>query len=294
MAAPFTRLCKRLRVLSITLVLGGSLAGPLAADGHPQRIIQSGHSLTDGIIAPLARMIASAGYGRDVVDRATIPGSPMDWRWKNATDPDIRQPDVMGEYDLLVITERVSLSGTLRWHASDTWALHWFEHAHEYGAQGQGAPTILYASWIDVTSGPQHPNPYNDPEGNVPFRDRLPLEQERWQYILDHVNANRPAGTPKMKMIPGPLIMAAAYDDITAGATPGLSDISDLFSDDIHVNDMGAYLIALAHFMVIYDADPRGLPHGVPSRGGPSKEQAAWMQDLVYRVVSDYQQTNGE
>ncbi|MFV0301488.1 MAG: hypothetical protein ACK5IP_11515, partial [Paracoccus sp. (in: a-proteobacteria)] len=46
--------------------------------------------------------------------------------------------------------------------------------------------------------------------------------------------------------------------------------------------------IALAHFAVIYNRDPRGLPHGVPAKGGTSPEQAAWMQDLVWRVVSSY------
>jgi|GEM_PF-6681244 len=50
--------------------------------------------------------------------------------------------------------------------------------------------------------------------------------------------------------------MAAAYDAIAAGEAPGISAVEDLFDDNIHVNDAGAYLIALAHFAVLYGVGP--------------------------------------
>lgn len=271
---------------SIAVILSAWMfaAMPAAAQDRlaPLDIVQSGHSLTDSIIAPLADMIRAAVQRGGRLDAATIPGSPMDWRWANETVPDIRQAQVMDDYDVLVITERVSLSHTVPWHDSKRWALHWFTHAWENGAR-----SVLYASWTDVVSGPEYENPYGDPEGHVPFRDRLPLELARWQAMLDHVNANRPAGSPAMTMIPGPQIMMRAYDDIAAGRAPGLSDIAELFADDIHLNPLGSYLIALGHFAVIFDADPRGLPAGVPAQGGPDAAQAAWMQALVWDVVRE-------
>ncbi|WP_157935988.1 hypothetical protein [Paracoccus zhejiangensis] len=250
------------------------------------RIVESGHSLTDGVIEPLRDMInAAGGRGTELV-KSTIPGSPMQWRWDHPADPDIMKPEVMAGFDLMVNTERVPLSNTAQWHDSSGYALKFFDHAWKHGRDGKGAASILYATWIEVTSGSGNENPHNDPDAEIPFRERLDREAAGWQQILDHVNQNRPQGSPEMKLIPGTGIMAAAYDEIAAGTAPGLTEMKQLFHDNIHINLLGCYMIALAHFAVIYNRDPHGLPHGVPNNGGPSAEQAAWMQDLVWRVVT--------
>ncbi|WP_400083938.1 hypothetical protein [Yoonia sp. R78084] len=249
-----------------------------------QRVIQSGHSLTDGVLDPLREMVRQAGNSAVVIDKSTIPGSPMDFRWTNV--PGYGQPDArhdIARYDTLVLTERVELSNTIQWHNSPDFALQWFNNAWTNGKNGNGAETILYATWVNIDSGPEAENPYKDPERHIVFRDRLPLEMERWLTILDHVNESRPAGSAEMRMIPGPLLMAAIYDDIAAGKAPGLTDISDLFSDTIHLNDLGNYYIALAHFAVIYGRDPRGLQN----LNGVTPEQARYMQDLVWKVLSE-------
>lgn len=255
------------------------------------RVIHSGHSLTDPIVPVLDTMVAAAGQqkarGR-VMDRSTIPGSPMDWRWdhRNKYLPDARHH--IAAYDLLVITERASLSGTLPWHDSENVALRWFSHAWTEGNEGAGAETILYATWVNTDSGPDFENPHNNPEGHLTFRERLPLEMNLWQDIVDHVNANRPDGSPPMRVIPGPLIMAAVHDAIGAGKAPGLERIEDLFSDTIHLNAQGAYLIALAHLAVIYGYDPRDLPSGLARLEVPAPATAAWMKQLVHDVLRGY------
>ena len=253
------------------------------------RIIQSGHSLTDPIIDPLRGFVSAAGNPAAVISGSTIPGSPMDWRWKNP--PGNGQPDArhdIADYDVLILTERVSLSGTMPWHNSKDEALRWFTHAWSMGSGGKGAETVLYATWVSTSSGPDYENPYKDPDGLIPFRERLTLEMEDWEAIRTYVNANRPNRSPEMRMIPGPLLMAAIYDEIAAGRAPGLNHVSDLFSDDIHLNGIGAYYIALAHFAVIYGLDPRGLPNRVGVDKPPSIEQARWLQELAWRVLSNY------
>lgn len=275
----------------LCLLAAGADAGTAAPWPLTARTIHSGHSLTDPIVPMLDAMVAAIGGGAArarVIDRSTIPGSPMDWRWdhRNQHMPDARHD--IADYELLVITERVSLSGTMPWHRSDEVALRWFVHAWENGNHGEGAASILYASWVNTDSGPEYENPHNDPEGHLPFRARLPREMARWQAIIDHVNSHRPAGSPAMPMIPGPLIMAAAHDAIAAGQAPGLARIEDLFSDAIHVNDAGAYLIALAHLAVIYGIDPRTLPARLGRRAVPAPETAAWMKRLVHEVLRDY------
>lgn len=252
------------------------------------RVIESGHSLTDPIPPMLEGMIRAAGGPAVTITKSTIPGSPMEWRWNNAPefDPDARAD--IGDYQILVLTERVALSGTMPWHNSQGEALRWLTHAWENGDGGKGAETILYATWIDLGSGPDFDNPYKDPEAHIPFRQRLDLELAGWEEIATSANANRPTGAPELRMIPGPVIMAAAYDDIAAGAAPGLSDMAELFADGIHVNDLGAYLISLAHYAVIYGRDPRGLPANIGQQTPPDAATATWMQDLVWRVVTSY------
>jgi hypothetical protein len=288
------RILNRLLPGAFCAMLGLGLALPDRAVAAERplslQIIQSGHSLTDPIPDPLQAMIRAAGYRGQTVARSTVPGSPMDWRWNNAPGyglPDARH--AIADYDVLVLTERVSVHVTIEWHNSLDQALIWFNHAWTEGKGGKGAETILYATWVGIDSGPGAANPYNDPQGFIPFRERMDLEMEGWQSILDHVNENRVAGAPPMRMIPGPLLMAAVYDAIGRGEVPGITDISDLFSDDIHLNDLGAYYIALAHYAVIFNRDPRGLPNRLGMANSPSRALADWMQETVWRVVTSYE-----
>jgi hypothetical protein len=284
--------------LKLTVVLSALTVFSLTkiATAEPRslalRVVQSGHSLTDPIPVPLRAMVKSAGNRSAVIDLSSIPGSPLDWRWSNESGngPSDARRDI-DKYELLVTTERVSLAGTLPWHNSPDEALRWFTHAWTEGNGGKGAETILYATWVDIESGVVGTNGYKDADGHIPFRERLPREMGMWEQIQDHVNANRPEGSPPMRMIPGPLLMAAMYDAIEAGEAPGFTDISDLFSDTIHVNDLGAYFIALAHFAVIYERDPRGLPNRLGLPTSPTPEQARWMQELVWKVVTEYEGT---
>ncbi|MEL6683335.1 MAG: hypothetical protein AAFQ09_11945 [Pseudomonadota bacterium] len=273
-------------VFAFALMLAAPFANITLAEERPLtlRVVQSGHSLTDVIMEPLRFLVKSSGVRRAAIDKSTIPGSPMDWRWDHA-DPD-NATDArynIDKYDVMVLTERVGLSGTMPWHKSERQALQWFTHAWEQGNGGEGAETILYATWVNTDSGPNWENPYKDPDGAFTFRERMPREMAGWRQIQSHVNDNRPAGSPEMRMIPGPMLMAAMYDEIEAGRAPGFKDISDLFQDRIHLNETGGYFIALAHYAVIYNRDPRGLQNS----GAVTPEQARWMQDLVWRVLSE-------
>lgn len=278
---------------SLGLPAAGQDARISARTDFDQHVVQSGHSLTDGILAPLSSFLRLRGSRRGSLTKSTIPGSTMDWRWDHesgGSEPFLPDPAAMAAFDVLVITERVPLSGTVLYHDSSGMTLRWAEHAWRYGGKGKGASTVLYATWAHINSGPDFDNVYRDPEAHLTFAQRMPLEMRRWQTMLDEANARLSPDVPAIRMIPGPLIMLAAHADILAGKAPGISSPAELFGDDIHLSDLGNYLIALAHFSVLYDQDPRGLPANIPPRTGPAPDQAAWMQDLVWRVLTDYQE----
>ena len=269
-------------------------ATPLRADPVQRpfslRIVMSGHSLTDPIPHPLGILVKAAGGAESrgmVIDASTIPRSPAEHRWQNDLNLPVDARRDIANYDLLVLTERVPVRATLGWHNADKIALTWFEHAGKAGNDGKGAETVYYASWISLHSG--QPSKWDTTEDQkLPFRQRLDLEMTAWQQIADHVNTNRPQGSPPMRVIPGPQLMAAVFDAIEAGTAPGLTSMQQLFEDDIHVNAKGAFLIALAHYAVIYGRDPRDIPKLHGEAGWPSPDQQAWMKSLVWDVLQAY------
>jgi hypothetical protein len=256
-----------------------------------QRVALSGHSLTDAVEWPLKAMVQAVGGPPDgeSIDRSTTPGSTMKYRWQPDSPMDIDAKLGMAKYDTLVLTERVPVRSAIMWEETEKYALLWFEHAWKNGNGGRGAETILYASWIGVSSGPGNEDPNDMPdERQIPFRERLELEMGSWQEVAGLVNRKRPEGSPAMRVIPGPLIFAAIYDAMVAGTAPGITALSDLFEDDIHPNRKGAYPIALAHFAVIYGRDPRSIPIMRGEEGWPSREQQEWMQTVVWDVLSAF------
>lgn len=256
------------------------------------RIVMSGHSLSDPIPQPLSAMVQAAGgtASRGMkVDISSIPGSTAKLRWINDLNLPVDARRDIGGYDLLVLTERVPVRSAIGWEDSAKFTRQWFDHAWSKGNGGKGAETIYYASWVDIRSGPGNTDEYDLPDERViPLRERLELEMASWQDVADQVNANRPAGSPPMRVIPGPLIMAAVLDAIAAGTAPGLTQIQDLFEDTIHPNAKGAFLIALAHYAVIYGRDPRQIPNLRGGPGWPTAEQADWMKALVWDVLRAY------
>lgn len=282
-----TRLPDIFRLFALALVALSLPAASLSAELRPldMRVVQSGHSLTDPIPRFLLAMVQAAGGRGAVIERSTIPGSPMDWRWNNRA-PGVDARHDIADFDLLVLTERVPLADTMEYHDSPGWALRWAEHAWADGRGGAGAEVVLYATWIGRDTGPgASAEARRHPEGHLPFRARLQIEADRWDAIRDHVNAHRPAGSPEVPMIPGPALMTALYDAVAAGAVPGVSAFADFFSDDIHLSDLGSYVVALAHYAVIYGRDPRDLPAGLGRLPLPDVDLARWLQALVHDVV---------
>lgn len=260
---------------------GGAAVEAVSPRPLDQRVVMSGHSLTDRLAEPLGWMVRAAGGPAGAITLSTIPGSPLDWRWNNPA-PHVDAREEIGRFDVLVITERVPLSNTLPWHNSDEEALRWARHAWQDGAGGRGAEVLLYASWV-----PRHvdPSQESDPDAALPWRERLDREFGWWEEIMAHVNANRPEGAPPMRMIPATLVMAAIHDAIAEGRAPaGVDDIDAFFIDDIHPDTLGAHAVSLAHFAVIYARDPRGLPS--PPR--VSNAIWSWLTETVWDVVTGH------
>jgi hypothetical protein len=123
-----------------------------------------------------------------------------------------------------------------------------------------------------------------------------------WQGQILHPALGKTAAP--IHLIPAGQVMAAFARRLdAANGIGGIARIEDLFvtkedgsKDTIHINDLGAYLVALTHFAVLYHRTPEGLPHALTNADGapamaPSAEAAAAMQETVWAVVRRHPQT---
>lgn len=192
-----------------------------------------------------------------------------------------------GDYDAVVLTEMVELKDAIRWHDSPAALAYWAAAA----ARGNPEARIyLYETWHRL----------DDPAG---WLDRLDADLPAlWQGRL-LAGAMAAPGAPVIRLIPAGQVMAALVRAAEAGQVPGLSSREALFArapdgslDPIHLNDLGAYVVALTHFAVLYGQSPEGLPHALMRADGtpadaPSPETAAAMQRLVWDTVRRYPAT---
>jgi hypothetical protein len=286
-------------VLAMTLALTVS---PLFAEermpprkASPITVMQvhSGHSLSDTYgSAPwpgrliMATDTVNGARPYDTIFRSIIPGSPLRWRWDNpSSESDARKN--IGKFELLVTTEATPLSPNEEYFKSDSlrYLDIWVDHAWKKGNRGKGAEVMLYSTWVTwkQSDAPSE----DDPEANLPFRQRLDLQAARWEWMQDHANANRPDGMPLIYMIPGHRLMMRIYDDIEAGKAP-FTSIDQIFSDDIHLNDIGQYAITCLVYAVIYQRDPNALPDRLVDEDTLSRKQARYLKQIAWDVAKGY------
>ena len=187
-----------------------------------------------------------------------------------------------GGYDALVFTEMVELRDAIRWHDSADALADWTATARK---AAPAARLYLYETWHRL----------DDPAGWLARLDAdLPALWEA--QLLRPAMARVGVGT--IYLIPGGQVMAAAARVIETGAVPGLTSRHDLFApgDPIHFNDLGAYLMALTHYAVLYHRSPEGLPHQLARADGRvaqamTPQAAQILQQVVWQVVTRYPAT---
>ncbi len=269
------------------------------------RQLHSGHSLTDPLFHPhwpgqyvnLMGVVTTQAPWQlwdRTIGKSTVPGSSMTFRWQNppgygAADP---RRDI-ANWEVLSITERVPLyyegGNAGDWYqrgiAEQRTAFTQFvNNTWTQGNGGKGAATLLWSTWVHVDGS------------SGDFRSMLDVQGGEWERMQDYANERRPAGATPVYIIPGHRMMARLYDDIEKKLVPGITSITQFFSDAIHTNELGAYAIALIHYACIFNRNPRGLPNnllpGAPADTPiPSPELAAYLQDMVWDVVTTYPRT---
>lgn len=264
---------------------------PLSAPVKPLVVYHLGHSLVGrDMPAMLAQMVqghdyaSQLGWGASMMNHWTgdVPG--FDHENANPNFEPAGAAIDSGRFDAFVLTEMVEIKDAITYHDSAEYLARWSARAR---AANPDVRIYLYESW----------HPLDDPDGWLKRLDG-DLAQYWEGAILRPAMAAK--GTGAIYVIPGGQVMAAFVREIDAGNVPGMARREDLFStnddgsqDNVHLNDAGAYLIALTHYAVLYGKSPVGLPSSLTRADGtpadaPSPDVAQIMQEVVWKIVTSY------
>ncbi|SHH65142.1 hypothetical protein [Marivita hallyeonensis] len=265
---------------------------PLSPPSEPLTVYHLGHSLVGRDMPAMLAQLA----GHDHASQLGW-GTPLRSHWypdepiqgfdvENAHDNfrDAKSALESGEYDVFVITEMVEIEAAIEYFDAPRYLQKWVEAAR---AGNPGIRTYLYETWHRL----------DDPQD---WLNRLDTDPARyWEGVLiAQATAAQPEADP-IYVIPAGRVLAEFVRRIEAsGGIDGVDSREDLFAraedgsvDTIHVNDLGAYLVALTHYAVLYHRSPEGLPAQLDRADGspadaPGPELAALMQKTVWDVVT--------
>ncbi len=278
--------------------------------------LHCGHSLTAPLFSPwpgqYVDLVAETNstYGWLIMDtmvgNATLPGAWLAGHWNDSrppgqysdgqTDPRYNIQD----WELLVVTENFEGPADFDFNQSPTYLSNFVQHAWLNGNNGDGAPTMLWTNWPALDGTTYFPpfSVYGFPENATTYTawrellDFLEMEgvdnEGGWQGLQDSANTSLPEDAPPVYIIPGNRMMARLYDDIQLGIVPSITSVDQIFTDGVHTNDIGAYMVTLIHYACIFGKSPVGLSNELSSGIVINPDFATYAQNMIWEVVINY------
>ncbi len=249
-------------------------------------IFYVGHSLVSPVLPAMMNSLTKAEGGSGEADYQIINGAPLSYNWANggtAEGMNAQTALASGRYDVLVITEAIPLADHIRYSNSNGAALNYFRQAVSNNAD---AKVYMYETWPSFNTAGIN--------GNVAaWRQNILNDAAKWEGIVDYVNANRPAGTEPMLLVPAGQAMVNLVDAVQAGQVPGINSVQQLFTDDIHLSDTGMYFIAMVMYATIHGVNPTDLPEQTlnaygQSYAAPSVALADAFQKIAWETINEY------
>ena len=123
------------------------------------------------------------------------------------------------------------------------------------------------------------------------WRTSINTLRPNWEQRVDAINT--PSTSNNMYIVPAGLALAALYDTLQLHAIGPLTQLSQIFGDNIHMNDDGNYFVACVMYATIYLQSPEGLPavKAGPYTGNTAINNAtvrAKLQQIAWSVVQSY------
>jgi hypothetical protein len=256
-------------------------------------VLMVGHSLFAFDGPDMLQSALRAGTGQGDVQAQIINGAPLRFNWENSDNAegvDARSVLPQGQTTHLILTEALPLRNHTEWSETDVYGQAFARLAFSANPDAQ---VYVQETWHDLQSGTGVEVAF-DSGADVPWRMRLEQDLPVWEDIVAKIAAGNPAHADQVHLIPAGQAMARLYDEIAAGQIEGLTDISTLFADDIHLGDVGHYFVSMVQYATLTGADPLGLPTNFSSRWGgafdtPQPDMARALQRVAWDAVRAYQ-----
>lgn len=261
------------------------------------RIYTIGNSVTDGINFAGFRDIANQKGNSHIWGRHMIPGSPLSLLWDNRntasgfTEAPFGLPaNAFTNYTWDVITLQPfdrSIEGT---SGDLQMSLNYMDLAKNASPNVQfyiysrypRKPSNKDASLLNATDWN---NLWNGTYGTGSQSNETKKFFEDLVLAIRHANTTTgPNMAKKVLMIPVGDVMHRLNQKITLGRLTGYNSIWDVYSDGIHMNSVGQFILGSTFFATTYKQDPRGI--NVPSAYGsiPNAIRDTILQ-TVYEIV---------
>lgn len=259
-------------------------ASPQPPVKSPRRVFHLGHSLVGRDMPYMVAQLAGEGHsysfqlgwGTSLNSHLGGPEKINGFEEENASSHFKPLPEAVADpnLDALVFTEMIDLEDAIRYQNSSEAVVELTRRALTANPELE---LLLYETWHPLNEGD--------------WLTRIPKAWETlWQPFL-LAPAVQAAKAP-VRVVPAGTALATLAKKVenTPGGLGGITGRADFFSDDIHLNDLGAYMVALTHYAVIYRQSPVGLPHqllredGTPAQA-PPPELAEVMQQIVWDTV---------
>ena len=256
-------------------------------------ILMVGHSLFGFDGPDMLQAALRAGTGEGTVQAQIINGAPLRYNWAEsdtAEGVDARAVLPEGATSHLILTEAVPLRNHTQWSETEIYGQAFSRLAF---AANSDAQVYVQETWHDLRSGTGTPVEF-DEGADVAWRTRLDQDLPVWEKVVADIASGHPGHLDQVHLIPAGQAMARLYDEIASDRIEGLTDISALFADDIHLNHMGHYFVAMVQYATLTGQDPLGLPTDFSDRWGngfetPDPDLARELQRVAWTAVRAYQ-----
>lgn len=291
------------RVL-LAAVLGLLLAGPCWARGGEARPPRGGaaspegatawnaywvgHSLLSRIPDAVGALVAASPGGLSLAwKEQNIPGASLEIHWSEALpdrqryrfEPTWQQRYDLrlatGEVDTLVLTDSVPRGGQAQEEETHAGLVRFATLARE---KNPAVRVLYYETWHCLDTGTPKGCEWDkaSPTRNLAWVERVEADRAMWRRVVARANATlverkvpgASAAEPVIRMLPAGPALAQAVREAEQGKLAGLKGMDDFFSDRIHANALGAYLVGCVHYAGLTGRSPVGLPSDIKERWG--------------------------
>jgi uncharacterized protein YjdB len=257
-----------------------------------------GNSVTDAAnLKGIDQLATSAGYNHEW-GRNMIPGAPLEWIWDHPNDGISEPPYGVFPNALANYTwDGISLQPFDRWLDSDLAEITNFWNACK--AKSPNVQLFVYERWPrnmygdDMTDSRLTADYFNT-LFDYPYIESYAYEVNETRDYFEKLTlaCRNISGPKKMLMVPVGQVMYALNNKMKTGQVPGFSSIWQVYSDGIHMNNMGGFIAATTFYSTFYKADPRGMTPG-SEFGTLDASFVSIVQQTVWDVVNTYKDSQG-